>query len=256
MVIGLVIPVYNNSKLTTECLDSLIANQEHNPSFGIIVVDDGSTDDTQIVLEAYKDIHKLKNDTNLGYLDTTNKGIQYARDVLDCDFILLMNNDLIFDADWLANLIKYSEQFDIVGYFSHTKGLVSEAKQTKFLEFSCVCISKKVFEEIGQLDSRYKMGYYSDDDYCLRALVAGFSLGVIPNTPAKVTHLCGQTFGETKRKELIIDMYSIFADKWKQEAKTNNTVKDYIKNVVYNPNNLKTDGVWSKVTRNLSKLIK
>jgi len=58
--ISVVIPTYNRAKLIPTTIDSLLA--QTNPDFEIIVVDDGSTDETSVVLKFYADKyrHRLK----------------------------------------------------------------------------------------------------------------------------------------------------------------------------------------------------
>lgn len=254
MQIGLVIPVFNNADLTKQCLDSLFQTKGNNPEFNVIVVDDGSMDNTDQVLSNFEGIHVLKNAENLGYLETTNKGIDFAFDNLKCDYILLLNNDLIFSSTWLANLIDSSELYDLVGYFSHNDNDVAKPTETDFVEFSCVCIKRAVFSDIGKLDPIFSKGYYSDDDYCLRAKLAGFKIAVTPNkNPVNIVHLCGQTFGTVTRNYLMLDMFRAFKQKW--EPKFNDElVHRYFNEVVLNPFKIPKQDILSRVFRKLKAL--
>lgn len=234
VVIGLVIPVYNNAAITKQCVNSIIENLSKNPNCLIIIVDDGSDEATKKMLASMQvDIHVLTNEVNLGYLEATNKGIAYGIETLKCSHIALMNNDLILSEDWLSALLKESQHFDLIGYFSHECQSPTFLEKVNFIEFSCVLISKRVFDKIGLLDNRFLQGYYSDDDFCLRACLQNFSLAIIKNNN-RVVHLCGETFGKVTRKSLIADMRKIFDDKWKPKSDLPQ-VKHYLKNVAYDP---------------------
>lgn len=254
MQIGLVIPVFNNADLTKQCLDSLFETKGTNPQFNVVVVDDGSTDNTHQILSSFEGIHVLKNAENAGYLETTNKGIDFALDTLNCDYILLLNNDLIFSSNWLANLISSAELYDLVGYFSHKDNDVAKPTKTDFVEFSCVCIKRGVFSDIGKLDPLFAKGYYSDDDYCLRAQLAGFKIAVIPNKdPVNIIHLCGQTFGTVTRNYLMLDMFRAFEQKWQPNFK-NVLVHRYFNEVVLNPFKIPKQDFFSRACRKLKTL--
>lgn len=110
-LLSIVIPAYNIEKYISRCLDSLINQTYHN--LEIIVVNDGSTDNTSIIIDEYS--HK---DKRIIPIHKDNEGVSIARlvgmkkangsyvgfvdgdDVVDNDmFELLMNNAKKYDAD-------------------------------------------------------------------------------------------------------------------------------------------------------------
>ena len=56
--ISIIVPVFNREKYVGRCLRSLISQSIGRENFEIIVVDDGSTDDTNKILNAFKDENK------------------------------------------------------------------------------------------------------------------------------------------------------------------------------------------------------
>ena len=76
--VSVIIPTYNREKYVKKCLDSII-NQTLQ-EIEIIVVDDGSTDNTKKVIDTYKDkrVKYIKKE-NTGIGDTRNRGIKEAK---------------------------------------------------------------------------------------------------------------------------------------------------------------------------------
>jgi GT2 family glycosyltransferase len=96
--VAIVILNYLNYKDTIECVESIAIDQY--PAKEIIIVDNGSTNDSKAKLEEkFRNIdglHLLFNDRNEGFARGNNIGIRYATDILGCSFVLLVNNDTIF----------------------------------------------------------------------------------------------------------------------------------------------------------------
>ena len=74
-----VIPVYNRGKYVRNAIDSILAQTFTN--FELLVIDDGSTDESVDVVRSYRDsrISLVCNETNWGVAKTRNRGIQLAR---------------------------------------------------------------------------------------------------------------------------------------------------------------------------------
>lgn len=80
-VVSIVIPVYNGMNYLREAIDSVL--EQDYPHIELIVLDDGSTDDTRRILEKYKDKFYWETHPNMGQARTLNKGWQMAHgDVL------------------------------------------------------------------------------------------------------------------------------------------------------------------------------
>ncbi|MCV6608560.1 MAG: glycosyltransferase family 2 protein, partial [Campylobacterales bacterium] len=163
MLISVVIPTLNRSQLVLEAVKSVL-NQTVKP-FEIIVVDDGSTDDTKEVLE---DLNiKYIYQENKGVSSARNRGIQEARGgwiaFLDSDDVWLenkleeqilfhQNNDFLIsqtDESWVRDgqkvnkTKKYKKQSGAI--FFHSLDVCS-------ITPSSVIINKVIFEDIGLFD--------------------------------------------------------------------------------------------------------
>ena len=70
--ISVVIPVYNAGAFINKCLDAIIA-QEGGTSYEIILVDDGSTDNSVEVIRQYQESKELKRVRRTDFVDATNE---------------------------------------------------------------------------------------------------------------------------------------------------------------------------------------
>jgi len=89
-LISIVIPSYNYGKYIGNCLFSCL-NQGINEEYNVIVIDDGSTDDSVSIIKKY-DVTLIKLDKNYGYSKAKNEGIILSRSKyivhLDADDLL------------------------------------------------------------------------------------------------------------------------------------------------------------------------
>lgn len=109
---AIVIPNWNGADLLRECLDSLLVQSQ---KISIIVVDNGSVDDSLTILESYgSKITTLEEPKNLGFAGGVNVGIQYALDA-NFDYIGLLNNDAAADRNWAKELISVLDSNPEVG---------------------------------------------------------------------------------------------------------------------------------------------
>lgn len=95
-LVSVVIPAYNQAQFLRQAIDSVLAQTYRQ--FEIIVVDDGSTDETSSVATAYGDRVRYIHQENLGLAGARNTGIQNARSQLIC----------LLDADdqWLPQYLE------------------------------------------------------------------------------------------------------------------------------------------------------
>lgn len=108
--IGVVVPNLNGARFLPTCLDAL-RRQTRQPS-EIVVVDDGSTDDSRSLLAAsYPEIRMVTHATPLGVARGFNDGIRAT----GSEIVVLLNNDTEAEPDWLEELVRPLERDADVG---------------------------------------------------------------------------------------------------------------------------------------------
>ena len=111
--ISIIIPNYNGTQLLKQYLPFTIAAIEaEGVTYEIIVVDDASTDDSVVFLQAeYPNIKVIINPINSGFSYTCNRGIEAAA----CELILLLNSDVKLTPDYFSSQWKYFASPDTFG---------------------------------------------------------------------------------------------------------------------------------------------
>lgn len=116
MKYSIIVPVFNVERYLEKCLDSLV-NQDYD-NYEIIIVNDGSTDNSQKIIEKYQKknykIIKSFNKTNGGLSDARNYGLKYVTGdyILFCDSDDYLDNKLLSSID---NCVK-NKNYDVVKF--------------------------------------------------------------------------------------------------------------------------------------------
>ena len=109
--VAIVTPVHNRRDITLQCLKSLSRLNLEGLDVRTIVVDDGSTDGTSAAIgESFPDVEIVRGDGNLWFTEGTNVGVRVALEK-DPEFVLMMNDDQVFDADFLQYLVETATRY-------------------------------------------------------------------------------------------------------------------------------------------------
>lgn len=214
-LVSIVIVNWNGINDTTNCLDSVRKLSYKN--FEIIVVDNGSEDDSINRLINIKDIKLIKLPVNTGFTGGHIAGIKVANG----EYVALLNNDLVVDSNWLSELINVSEGYnaDFVGGKSYswdskqpafninnsyssfqtvnpitghtfTLGVGENATLVNSISGSNLLVSKKTIDKIGYLED-YFFAYYEETDMIARGKRIGLKCAYAPK--AMVWHKSGES---------------------------------------------------------------
>lgn len=263
--VSVIIPVYNNSNLTKQCIESII---QVNPqvSFEIIIVDNASTDDTNDVIKSFftskLSIQYIRNETNLGFARACNAGASKASG----EVLVFLNNDTISLPGWIDagyKRLMSDESIGIVGakllYPDNTiqhAGIVFEKRENHYLPLwpnhiyrnenldfpeanrlkeyeavtgACLFICKQLFESVNGFDDGYGM-YFEDIDLCFK--VSERNKKIIYDPVCSLIHLEGKSsVTQDIVDDLNISASKIFYNKWR--SKINKMCDRAVNNTVY-----------------------
>jgi len=193
-MVSVVIPVYNQVEYTLCCLASI---QKYLPrcSFEIIIINDCSTDQTERLVGSIPNIRYFKNEQNLGFLHSSNRGAELARG----KYLMFLNNDTQVSAGWLDSLLdaftavpdagavgskliypsgylqeagavlKRDGTVELVGLNDHPdKAQYDFLRKVDHCSAASLLVERAAFQDLGGFDKRYAPGYYEDSDLSLR----------------------------------------------------------------------------------------
>lgn len=127
-MLSIIIPVYNSSKTIIQCLTSVVEQNDFELEKEIIIINDGSTDNSEVLIKEFIANHpeiiiKYKYKENGGVSRARNLGIQLS----DGDWIAFLDSD----DRWLSN--KLSAQFDIINSSSFNIDFIGCARNNEVL---------------------------------------------------------------------------------------------------------------------------
>lgn len=115
LYLSVVIATYNRSELVRKCIMSLFDQTYSGDSYEIIIVDDGSTDDTEGLV---RELHSI-SPVQLSYFKQENKGPAAARNSgiknAKGEIIAFIDSDAVADKKWLESFAKYFNNHDVAG---------------------------------------------------------------------------------------------------------------------------------------------
>jgi len=110
--VSIIVPAYNEEKTIPDCLTSLLAQNYPEDKYEIIVVNDGSTDDTEGVVSTFAQSHSqivLLSKPNGGKGSAQNAGLRYTRG----DLVLITDADTTVPPDWISVIMAELDKADI-----------------------------------------------------------------------------------------------------------------------------------------------
>lgn len=175
MAVHVLIPVHNKIGITLACLEAL--SRQTYGQMATVIVDDGSTDGTTPkVNEEYPDVTVLHGDGNLWWTGAMKLGVEHvlAKAQPD-DFILSLNNDTLFDENYVATLVEVSAENGraIVGSFCReaTTGDVIDAGSRKNWQDGTLTTTLDILDDA--LDTLYPFRVNNEEiplETCLQEL--------------------------------------------------------------------------------------
>ena len=207
--------------------------------FEIILIDNGSSAATVKRLQALTGVRIIYNAQNMGFAHGCNQGLAAAAG----SHVVLLNNDVVVTDGWLDALLEAHRRDGAVGISAPRSNYVAGHQQVpdaayadiaKMHEYArerraqlrgrtyhtdrvigfCMCISRAVIDEVGGIDTRYGVGNFEDDDYCLRVRAAGYEIVVCEDS---FIHHFGNVTFKANNVDWMSQMqanWRVFADRW------------------------------------------
>lgn len=217
--VSIVIPAHNKVEVTYLALCSLLV-APNQASFEVIVVDDGSTDQTATLETLVSGITVLHNPEPQRFIRACNAGAAEARG----EYIVLLNNDVEVTTGWLDELLAVFDRFENVGLAGskllYPDGRLQDAggiiwgsgnpwnygnrqnpeeprfcyaRQADYLSGAAMMVPKSVWTAVGGLSSYLEPMYFEDTDFAFKVREAGYSTWFVPSSV--VYHYEGMTSG-------------------------------------------------------------
>lgn len=236
-MISIIIPVHNGVEYTRMCLAAVRMCTE---DFEIIVVDNGSTDETKDATKG-ENITYLRNEKNKGFPRAVNRGAASANG----EYLCVLNNDVVVTPGWAERMIGHIEagHADIIGpctniaagrqrvlidaYGSNPELFAaSEARfdncrgdfeRVNWIIGFCMVLRKSTFLGSGGFDTMFGLGNSEDIDFCMKAGERGFDVGIARDV--YVHHFGGVTHAllGLDYKELLRANHRKLLNKWGED---------------------------------------
>lgn len=227
-LVSCIVPVFNGERFLGEALDSIFA-QNHRP-IEVIVVDDGSTDRTKSVVEAYAGRLIYFKQQNAGPAAARNRGIELARG----EFIAFLDADDFWHPEKLARqLACFTARPELEMCLTYIenfweKGREQEAQRLRALNhpfarehigFGCPVLlaRRRVFDKVGGFDASLKQG--EDTDWYARTEEQGIIREVLPEVLVhRRMHSANLTLTCTKEDRLKVVIAKLQRQKKKERG--------------------------------------
>tara|TARA_X000000368_G_C22844940_1_gene629428 strand:- start:6 stop:665 length:660 start_codon:yes stop_codon:yes gene_type:complete len=170
-LISVIIPVYNGEEYIGRCLRSLLSQSIGQEEFEIVLINDGSFDNTEYALKLFKGgiIRVFNNEENMGLPYSLNKGISKSFG----KFIVRVDADDYVNKDFLLIMKKFLEMDQLIDAVSCDYELIDSEENIISVENSTenpigcgIMFRKEQLIKIGMYDSRMK--YHEEKDLLIR----------------------------------------------------------------------------------------
>ncbi|MEA5547635.1 glycosyltransferase, partial [Limnoraphis robusta CCNP1324] len=233
----IVVCVHNALDVVILCLESVAQNRDET-RHRIVIVDDGSGEETKAWLESFAAAHAnvllVRHEAAGGYTRAANAGLSR----MDADFLVLLNSDTIVAGRWVEKMMDAAFSSPGVGIVGPLSSAASHqsipdhrstAGQTAVNDMPegysvadmnfwcernapadfvprvplvhgfCYGLTRETVERVGLFDeASFPFGYGEENDYCLRATNAG--VGLVVATHTYVYHKKSQSYKDGDRR--------------------------------------------------------
>lgn len=153
VLISIIVPVYNAEKCIQLCIDSIL-NQTYD-NFELLLIDDGSSDNSKFYIKKFKD-------SRIHYLYKNNGGVSSARNaglkIAQGKYVMFVDSDDQLPRNALENMVKVALEYnsDLV-----SGGYKVIAKKNRETDICNKRVEGKTLSDIGDFKELYKKGFFT-----------------------------------------------------------------------------------------------
>ncbi len=236
--ISIIIITFNKVFYTFRCLESVKAFAD--VPYEIILVDNGSKDETIQILSRLKNMKIIKNPENIGFVRACNQASKIAHG----KFLLFLNNDTEILPNCFSNLVTTIEgnkkcgavgariifpngRLQCAGAILMSDGTTisygcadsplkpeyNYVREVDYCSGACLLIRSELFHKFGGFDEIYSPGYYEECDFCMKLKKNGYA--VLYQPAANIVHyLGGSSESSAALNSLVMKNRAKFIKKW------------------------------------------
>ena len=214
--VSVIVPVYNDPDGIRTTLESLIEQQYPNKKHEILVVDNGSADETPAIIESFAREHSpvvsLSETEIQGSYAARNRGVEYASGSV----FAFIDADMWVDSDWIKSIARVAtrEEYDYFGCnvkikpvnkpptlaekYNMENGfpIAKYIEESHFAPTCCLVTRASVFESVGQFDERLVSS--GDKEFGRRVHRNGFAQGFVREIT--MYHPARDSFSDLRKK--------------------------------------------------------
>ena len=234
--ISIIILNWNGKKWLGDCLTSILGQDLDEP-FEVLLVDNGSTDDSvQYVEERFPRVRVIELGKNYGFAEGNNRGLKYAQG----EYLVFVNMDTRAENGWLKNLLEAAHQYPSCHILCSMQlpaqagnrvmslnsfGDVTVAQQESyqyvtdslFASGACFLIRRGWVEKLGYLFDPYYFCMAEDVEMSLRTILMGGVIGYVRDSRIH-HHVGGAQFPSFwafsfRTRNLLLTYYKLFTPK-------------------------------------------
>lgn len=241
-LVSIVAVSFNARERTQRCIEALRAAADPRHPTEFLIVDNGSSDGSAEWLAEQPDVRLVRNSDNRGAPLARNQGLALARG----RWIVVMDNDAVVSPGWLHRLLTHAQADAKSGCIGPVSDRAAHGQQVPFdgptdpaslathaekwaeanhrrsraqniLTSFCLLFRRELLDTIGGFDGAFSPWGFEDDDFTLRAALAGFRNRVALDVFVRHEHY-ENAAKSARHNELLARNWARFAQKWAGRA--------------------------------------
>jgi len=222
MSVSIIIPTFNGGARIADCLGALV-KQTAGRDAEIVVVNDGSTDNTADVVARYTGV-RLVSQSNAGPAAARNRGALEARGTI----ILFTDDDCVPMPEWLASMVEPFKDLNVVGVkgvyrtrqrrmvarfvqieYEDKYRLMADVSHIDFIDTYSAGFRRDRFLQINGYDTSFPVACAEDVELSYRMSARGWTMKFVPS--AVVYHTHPETLREYLNKKYKFAFWRVLA---------------------------------------------